>query len=502
MLATIPTASLLGVTGWPVTVEVHVSGGLPGFTVVGLPDASCREARDRVRAALLSSGLPWPQRRVTVNLAPSGVRKVGSGFDLAVAMGLLVASGHLSAREVAGMGFIGELGLDGTVRAVPGVVSLVEALDADVVVVPPASAVEAGVPDRHLVRAVPTLRSLVEAVQGSAPWPDVEPPPVPEEPPTPLELADVRGQPFARQALEVAAAGGHHLLLVGPPGGGKTMLAQRLVGLLPPLERAAALEATKVHSAAGEALPPSGLLTRAPFRAPHHSSSLVSLVGGGSGRLRPGEISLAHGGVLFLDELGEFNASSLDALRQPLEEGAVRVARAQGATSFPARFLLVAASNPCPCGRVGVACRCSEGARQRYARRFSGPLLDRFDLRLLVDRPDPHDLLRATAGEPTAVVAARVACARRRALKRQGCVNAHLVSARLDADAPLAPNAKARLAQAFCGGQLTARGCDRVRRVARTVADLEGHDGPVQEGHLLTALLLRAEIELDGGAYR
>lgn len=502
MLATVPTASLHGVNGRPVSVEVHVSSGLPGFTVVGLPDASCREARDRVRAALLSSGLPWPQRRVTVNLAPSGVRKVGSGFDLAVAMGLLVASGHLPAQSIAGMGFIGELGLDGAVRPVPGVVSLVDVLGTDVVVVSPASATEAGVLGRHVVRAVPSLRSLVEAVQGIEPWPLVDIPTTGGDAPDVLDLADVRGQPVARRALEVAAAGGHHLLLVGPPGGGKTMLAQRLIGLLPPLDLDTALESTRVHSAAGEPLPPTGLVTRPPYRAPHHSSSLVALVGGGGGHLRPGEISLAHGGVLFLDELGEFAAAALDALRQPLEEGAVRVARANGAASFPARFLLVGASNPCPCGRIGPACSCSDAARQRYARRFSGPLLDRFDLRLVVDRPDPSFLVRANPGEPTVAVAARVEAARDLAVRRQGCVNAHLPSSRLDEAAPLAPAARRRLAEAYCRGTLTARGCDRARRVARTVADLEGVAGCVEEDHLLDALLLRVDLTVDQGASR
>ena len=494
MIATALSASLLGIEGHRVSVEVHIGNGLPAFTVVGLPDAACREARDRVRAAFASSQLEFPKRKVTVNLAPSNLRKVGSGLDVPIAVAILAAQGRIDARVIAGCGFIGELGLDGSLRPVPGVLSLVDAIGVGAVVVPLSSAAEAALVDGVVVRGMATLSDLVAALDGSRPWPA---PPVVDrgvDEPVVGDLTDVRGQPFGTWALEVSAAGGHHLLMIGPPGAGKTLLASRIPGILPPLSQREAIEVARIHSAGALPRPPGGLVLRPPFRAPHHTASMPSLTGGGTTWVRPGEVSFAHRGVLFLDELAEFAPAALDTLRQPLEDGSIRVCRARHTVDFPARFLLVAAMNPCPCGPSGGVCECPDGVRTRYARRVSGPLLDRFDLRVVISRPSVPDLLDAPRGEPSSVVRARVERARQAASHRGVRCNAELSAAMLDRVASLSPGGRALVEHRLRSGRLSARGLHRVRRVARTLADLSGDDSAVlSEAHLAAALELRAD---------
>jgi magnesium chelatase family protein len=506
VLARVATFAIDGVDPRQVLVEVDIRSGLPAFTIVGLGDAAVRESRDRIRSAILNSGFEFPSSRITANLAPAFLRKAGPGFDTALALAILAASGQMPSAPLATCAVYGELSLGGELRDSPGALAVAEGARAaglTRLILPWERAHEAGRVDGIGVAGVGTLRAATEVLSGrrAAAIP-IAPAPAGRRRPSPLpDLADVRGHAAPLLALQIAAAGGHNLLLEGAPGTGKTMLARRLPSILPEMTRTEAIEVTRVHSVAG--IRADGLITARPFRAPHHTISSAGLVGGGS-TPRPGEATLANHGVLFLDELSEFQRQTLDALRQPLEDGSVTIVRGQRALVFPTRFMLVAATNPCPCGFAGVGdrCTCGEADLRRHRRRLSGPLLDRMDLLVNVERPSEPEL-RAAPGTDSASARARVAEARERQRARLAGTAA---SCNGELDVRLArrhiclqERAERALARAYAIGALSARGRHRVLRVARTIADLAGNE-QVTEADVLLGLSLRqrggGELEL------
>ena len=509
--------TLDGVRAHVVEVEADIGSGLPKTVLVGLPDASLNESRDRCRAAVINSGQTWPNRRVTIGLSPASLPKSGSQYDLAIALAVLAAAGAVPAEPIQDAVLMGELALDGRLRAVPGVLpATLAAAQAGCqrVMVPEINAGEAQIIDGISVVAVQSLGHAVALLRGEQP--PADPPVEPlatnegatwpgEERLSGLDMADVLGQPEARRSIEVAAAGGHHVFLEGPPGAGKTMLAERLPGLLPDLEPAESLEVSAVHSIAGVLSSDLPLVTRPPFLDPHHTSSIAAIVGGGSRVIRPGAMSLAHRGVLFLDEAPEFAGHVLEALRQPLESGSICIGRAERTATFPAHFVLVLAANPCPCGHnygSNAECECTPAAKRRYRERVSGPVRDRIDIYRKVEPVRRHERLDDIGGvEPTSVVAARVAAARDRQRRRlDGTpwrVNREVPGPVMRRTWPAHANGITWLEQHLYAGHITARGVDRVIRLAWTVADLFGDDMPLLP-HVQTAYALRASDPLPG----
>jgi magnesium chelatase family protein len=479
--------AVVGVHGHLINVEAHVGRGLPSLTLTGLPGAGVQDARERVRPAVESSGLQWPLRRVVVNLSPAGIRKDGPGFDLPIALGVLAASGQVPGHRLSRYALAGELSLRGELVATAGILAVAIAAahrGLEGVIVPEANLAEAELVEGLRVVAVPSLAAAVGFLRGEdVPRPDGKAEAQPSGDRGPIvDFSEVRGQGVARRALEIAAAGGHNALLIGPPGAGKTMVARRLPTILPAMSRQEALEVTRLHSVAG-ILTGGGLVDSRPFRAPHHTISPAGLLGGGSGFLRPGEASLAHNGVLFLDEFTEFRRDAVEGLRQPLEDGRIMVARASGAVEFPARLALIAASNPCPCGFEGDPrrhCRCLPNRLDAYRQRLSGPLLDRIDIQLSVPRLTKAELLGSSPGEPSSIVRGRVEAARHRQRARMGGTpwwcNAQMPGAVARREARLTDRAEALLSSAVESLLLSGRSFDRALKVARTIADLAGRD--------------------------